>query len=85
MYLPVQSMTRAPLGICKVDAGPTSVIRSPWMITTALARSLAERPQLVTSTTVPPVNTSGEGATVACDPNAAAHNCAPANISRKIG
>ena len=57
--LPVQSMTRAPLGMGTAKSEPTSVIRPSRTMTTAFSMSFAERPQSVTSTTVPPASTSG--------------------------
>ena len=67
MNLPVQSMMRAPLGTGRLARVPTSVMRPFCTITTASCRSFAERPQSVTSTTVPPTSTSGTGAWGACD------------------
>ena len=59
--LPEQSMTREFFGIEIAAREPTSVIRPSRTTTTASSMSFAERPQLVTSTTVPPASTSGGG------------------------
>ena len=61
--LPVQSITRALLGMETAMREPTSVMRPSRTMTMASGKSFAEWPQSVTSTTVPPASASGtEGA-----------------------
>ncbi len=75
MNFPVQSMTRAPLGMGSDARGPTSVILPFCTITMASGRSAAEWPQSVTSMTVPPASTSGMGGACVAGQNSTQRRC----------
>src|SRR5580698_1943667 len=84
-YLPVQSRVRAFFGIGTSAREPTATILPSLMTTMASVRSFAERPQLVTSTTVPPARTRGTGAGGTWETWATAQMPVRSEITRQAG